>query len=152
MPPRHPSPSPFHSWKHRCVHVYMFCFFVPLIFSGKIQELLLPGILHSMTRLVLVNAIYFKGNWDKKFQEGATQEVDFRVNKVTAAVCPAAVQARSTSLCLNEPQRGPYGPDVTCDECDERHRLIALNSEEIAVHGALFTVLCFLAHRMTRGR
>lgn len=56
--------------------------YVPLVFSGKIQELLLPGILNPTTKLVLVNAIYFKGNWDKKFQESATHEVDFRVNKV----------------------------------------------------------------------
>lgn len=55
--------------------------------SGKIQDLLLPGILDSLTRLVLVNAIYFKGNWDKKFSENATQEVDFRVNKVPTVLC-----------------------------------------------------------------
>lgn len=54
----------------------------PLVFAGKIQELLSAGILNPLTKLVLVNAIYFKGNWDKKFPESATHEVDFRVNKV----------------------------------------------------------------------
>lgn len=36
-----------------------------------------------MTRLVLVNAIYFKGNWDKKFKETSTHDGKFRTSKVT---------------------------------------------------------------------
>lgn len=52
-------------------------------FPGKIKDLLAEGLLDEYTRLVLVNAIYFKGNWNKKFQESATQDVKFRINKVT---------------------------------------------------------------------
>ncbi|XP_014727881.1 PREDICTED: serpin B6-like [Sturnus vulgaris] len=37
--------------------------------EGKIQNLLAEGILNSLTRLVLVNAIYFKGNWRFKLEE-----------------------------------------------------------------------------------
>uniref|UniRef100_A0A668AQB7 Leukocyte elastase inhibitor n=1 Tax=Myripristis murdjan TaxID=586833 RepID=A0A668AQB7_9TELE len=33
--------------------------------QDKIKDLLAPGVVDSMTRLVLVNAIYFKGNWDR---------------------------------------------------------------------------------------
>uniref|UniRef100_A0A8C3TN09 Serpin B6 n=1 Tax=Catharus ustulatus TaxID=91951 RepID=A0A8C3TN09_CATUS len=37
--------------------------------EGKIQNVLAEGILNSLTRLVLVNAIYFKGNWEKPFRK-----------------------------------------------------------------------------------
>uniref|UniRef100_A0A803VZ90 Serpin B10 n=1 Tax=Ficedula albicollis TaxID=59894 RepID=A0A803VZ90_FICAL len=47
----------------------------------KIQSLLPPGSLHSRTVLVLVNAIYFKGKWEKKFLEKNTSEMPFRISK-----------------------------------------------------------------------
>lgn len=43
----------------------------------KIKDLLQPGILNPMTQMVLVNAIYFKGQWIHSFDEAATQEGDF---------------------------------------------------------------------------
>ncbi|NXG78869.1 SPB6 protein, partial [Baryphthengus martii] len=49
--------------------------------EGKIQNLLAKGILDSQTRLVLVNAIYFKGNWEKQFDKGKTTERPFQINK-----------------------------------------------------------------------
>ncbi|XP_017684202.1 PREDICTED: heterochromatin-associated protein MENT-like [Lepidothrix coronata] len=47
----------------------------------KIQSLLPAGSLHSRTVLFLVNAIYFKGKWEKKFLEKNTSEMPFRLNK-----------------------------------------------------------------------
>ncbi|XP_064282417.1 leukocyte elastase inhibitor-like isoform X3 [Passer domesticus] len=49
--------------------------------EGKIQNLLAEGILDSLTRLVLVNAIYFKGNWEKPFRKASTRERPFHINK-----------------------------------------------------------------------
>ncbi|XP_021241980.1 heterochromatin-associated protein MENT isoform X2 [Numida meleagris] len=47
----------------------------------KIQNLLPAGSLDSHTVLVLVNAIYFKGNWEKRFLEKDTSEMPFRLSK-----------------------------------------------------------------------
>ncbi|XP_069074131.1 serpin B6-like isoform X2 [Pleurodeles waltl] len=49
--------------------------------EGKIQNLLGQGTLDSLTKLVLVNAIYFKGNWADQFKKDHTKEMPFRINK-----------------------------------------------------------------------
>ncbi|XP_016114512.1 serpin B6-like, partial [Sinocyclocheilus grahami] len=48
----------------------------------KIQDLLSEGDVDSLTRLVLVNAIYFKGSWETKFREEHTREQQFNISKV----------------------------------------------------------------------
>ena len=48
--------------------------------NNKIKDLIPSGLIDSMTRLVLTNAIYFKGEWVKQFNEDATQEQNFRVS------------------------------------------------------------------------
>lgn len=59
------------------------CYLCP---SGKIQDLLVQGVVDALTRLVLVNAIYFKGDWNKKFPESDTRDTPFRINAVTIKV------------------------------------------------------------------
>ncbi|XP_031728228.1 leukocyte elastase inhibitor-like isoform X3 [Anarrhichthys ocellatus] len=49
--------------------------------QGKIKDLLKKDIVDGTTMLVLVNAIYFKGNWDKKFKEDSTVDAQFKINK-----------------------------------------------------------------------
>ncbi|KAI4823322.1 hypothetical protein KUCAC02_011915 [Chaenocephalus aceratus] len=49
--------------------------------QGKIKDVLAKRVVDSTTTLVLVNAIYFKGNWDKRFKEGSTVDAPFKVNK-----------------------------------------------------------------------
>ena len=45
--------------------------------NGKIKNLISPQSLNSLTRLVLVNAIYFKGTWVRPFKNIVTQEQTF---------------------------------------------------------------------------
>jgi serpin B len=45
--------------------------------ESKIKDLIPAGVLDSMTRLVLVNAIYFKGEWADKFDPGLTNQAPF---------------------------------------------------------------------------
>lgn len=45
--------------------------------------MVVKGMVNDMTKMVLVNAIYFKGNWNAAFQRSNTREVQFRLNKVT---------------------------------------------------------------------
>ncbi|XP_069814206.1 leukocyte elastase inhibitor [Dendropsophus ebraccatus] len=49
--------------------------------QGKIPEILTEGLVNGNTKLVLVNAIYFKGDWAEKFNPEHTTEVPFRLNK-----------------------------------------------------------------------
>jgi serine protease inhibitor len=43
----------------------------------KIKNIIPPGILNALTRLVLVNAIYFRGNWASQFDDSRTKEDTF---------------------------------------------------------------------------
>lgn len=45
--------------------------------KDKIKNIIQPGILNVLTRLVLVNAIYFKGNWASQFKKSFTKDASF---------------------------------------------------------------------------
>jgi len=45
--------------------------------KDRIKELIAKGILTGLTRLVLTNAIYFKGDWAAQFDKKATRDADF---------------------------------------------------------------------------
>ncbi len=45
----------------------------------RIKDLLGPGSVDSLTRLVITNAVYFRGEWFKPFEESATRPQDFHL-------------------------------------------------------------------------
>ncbi len=45
----------------------------------RIPQMLAPGTLDAMTRLVLANAIYFKGDWARQFDPAQTHAAPFRL-------------------------------------------------------------------------
>jgi serpin B len=49
--------------------------------EARIKDLIPPGVLDDRTRLVLTNAIYFKGDWTKPFDKGATRDDTFHVTR-----------------------------------------------------------------------
>ncbi|NXU51829.1 PAI2 inhibitor, partial [Turnix velox] len=56
--------------------------------EGKIKNLLPPGSVDSLTKLVLTNVLYFKGNWATKFNAEATRQRPFKVNMHTTKSVP----------------------------------------------------------------
>ena len=60
--------------------------------ESKIQELVPSGILDALTRLVLVNAIYFKGNWANQFDQSLTRDAPFWVTPDESVQVPMMTQ------------------------------------------------------------
>src|ERR1039458_3265866 len=54
----------------------------------KITEVIGPGVLNELTRMVLVNAIYFKGTWATPFRENATRPDKFYAQPDTTLTVP----------------------------------------------------------------
>ncbi|BFZ17326.1 hypothetical protein BsWGS_20366 [Bradybaena similaris] len=48
--------------------------------QNKIKDLFGAGVIDSLTRMVLVNAIYFKGKWDKEFDAKSTSPKPFKLS------------------------------------------------------------------------
>ncbi|XP_015230466.1 PREDICTED: leukocyte elastase inhibitor-like [Cyprinodon variegatus] len=49
--------------------------------QGKIKDIVSEGMVNNNTKMVLVNAIYFKGNWNKAFPKSSTCKAEFKLNK-----------------------------------------------------------------------
>ncbi len=56
--------------------------------DNKIANLLQPGVLNSMTKMVLTNAIYFKGDWQTPFEKAWTEEDDFHLSPARNVKAP----------------------------------------------------------------
>ena len=60
----------------------------------RFRDLIRPGLLDEMTRLVLVNTLYFKGAWEFRFPEGLTRDLDFHTGAGRSVRVPTMTQVR----------------------------------------------------------
>ena len=60
--------------------------------EDKIKELILPRHLNELTRLVLVNAVYFKGKWKEQFDPNDTEVAAFHVTPERSVQTPMMTQ------------------------------------------------------------
>jgi len=60
--------------------------------NEKIKDLIPEGALDAMTRLVLTNAIYFKGDWALKFDPAATKDTPFHISADKTVTAPLMYQ------------------------------------------------------------
>jgi serpin B len=56
--------------------------------ENKIKDLLQPGVLDSLTKMVLTNAIYFKGDWLTPFVKAWTEDDDFHLSPTKNVKAP----------------------------------------------------------------
>jgi serpin B len=56
--------------------------------GNKIKDLLQPGVLNPLTKMVLTNAIYFKGDWLTPFTKAYTEEADFHLSSARNVKAP----------------------------------------------------------------
>jgi serpin B len=70
--------------------------------NQKIKDLIPPGVLNALTRLVLVNAIYFKGFWESQFKPADTRDMDFWLSADTTVKLPLMRQKHEFGYWENE--------------------------------------------------
>jgi serpin B len=56
--------------------------------EDKIRDLLPSGSIDALTRLVITNAIYFKGSWELQFDANETEDADFSVSETETVQVP----------------------------------------------------------------
>jgi serpin B len=85
--------------------------------EDKIQDLLPPGVINEMTRMVLANAIYFIASWNTPFEESNTQDDTFTLLDGSTVTVSMMNQEESFGYVLGDGFQAvelPYlGGDVT---------------------------------------
>ncbi len=61
--------------------------------EGRIEDLVPPNVIEPETRLVLTNAIYFKGSWWSKFEKSETEDGPFTLSNGEEVTVPMMRQA-----------------------------------------------------------
>ena len=70
--------------------------------KGKIKNLIAPGVLRPNTRLVLTNAVYFKGSWSDQFKKRATKPAKFHLEGADPVDVPTMHQTEGHGYFKND--------------------------------------------------
>ncbi|XP_005092477.1 leukocyte elastase inhibitor isoform X3 [Aplysia californica] len=70
--------------------------------QNKINDLLPRGAVDALTRMVLVNAIYFKGKWDEEFNPNLTRPLPFKVSPSNTKDVPMMFAKRKFAFFQDE--------------------------------------------------
>jgi serpin B len=70
--------------------------------QDKIRDMLPPGVINPDTRMVLVNAIYFKASWDTPFEDFNTQDDTFTLLDGSTVTVPMMFQQESLGYALGD--------------------------------------------------
>jgi serine protease inhibitor len=62
--------------------------------ENKINDIIQPGTFDNLTRLVLVNAVCFKGRWDKPFEKRRTEDAPFHLSSSKSVKVPMMTQEK----------------------------------------------------------
>jgi serpin B len=72
--------------------------------NNKIVDLIPPEALDDSTRLVLVNAVYFKGNWAEQFDKSKTENANFYIGPTTTVSVPMMYMSAKNSTYYSDSQ------------------------------------------------
>ncbi|XP_026513521.1 plasminogen activator inhibitor 1 [Terrapene carolina triunguis] len=97
---------------------------------GMISDFLGTGTVDDLTRLVLVNAVYFKGLWKLPFPEAATRQRIFHKSDGSSVVVPMMAQTAKFN----------YGEFLTPDQVD-------YDVVELPYHGDTLSMLIAAPYR-----
>jgi len=70
--------------------------------NGKIKDVVAPGQFTDYTRLVLCNAIYFKGKWQTQFKPNDTKPAPFHVTTNETVTVPMMYQHSEFKMALSD--------------------------------------------------
>ena len=68
----------------------------------RIKNLIAEGMLDKATKLVLANAIYFKGNWATRFKKEATRDLPFFVSPSEQVDVPTMIQTGDFKIAFSD--------------------------------------------------
>ncbi|MFA5141336.1 MAG: serpin family protein, partial [Elusimicrobiota bacterium] len=71
--------------------------------DGRIPKIVDPGMMTAALRLILVNAVYFKGDWALKFKKNATEDQPFYAPKNAIGMVPLMRQVRESPYAEDGP-------------------------------------------------